>query len=68
MAQALLVTGGYDNTLRLWRADNGACIRTLQHNDSVSVRVRALGACARNTCADSWVLLGLPTSPAARSR
>lgn len=30
----LLVTGGYDNTLRLWRADNGACTRTLQHADS----------------------------------
>lgn len=34
MQQPLLVTGGYDNTLRLWRADNGACVRSLQHNDS----------------------------------
>eukprot|EP00047_Mylnosiga_fluctuans_P008871 m.9144 g.9144 ORF g.9144 m.9144 type:complete len:311 (+) comp2369_c0_seq1:23-955(+) len=30
----LLVTGGYDNTLRLWRADNGSCQRSLQHADS----------------------------------
>jgi hypothetical protein len=31
---ALLATGGYDHTIRLWSPDTGACHRTLQHSDS----------------------------------
>jgi len=32
--ETLLVTGGYDHTIRLWNVNNGSCLRTLQHADS----------------------------------
>lgn len=32
--EPLLVTGGYDHTVRLWNTDNSSCRRTLQHTES----------------------------------
>lgn len=32
--QLILVTGGYDHTIKLWQAHTGVCIRTLQHLDT----------------------------------
>ena len=29
----ILVTGGYDNTIRFWEAWSGVCSRTLQHSE-----------------------------------
>jgi len=34
--QVILVTGGYDHTIKLWQAHTGVCQRTAQHTDSVS--------------------------------
>lgn len=34
----ILVTGGYDNTIRFWEAWSGVCSRTVNHPDHVSVR------------------------------
>jgi G protein beta subunit-like protein len=33
----LLATAGYDHTIRFWEALSGACYRTIQHPDSVSL-------------------------------
>lgn len=30
----ILVTGGYDHTVKLWQAHSGVCLRTMQHPDS----------------------------------
>ncbi|ORZ40119.1 WD repeat-containing protein wat1 [Catenaria anguillulae PL171] len=30
----ILVTGGYDHTIRFWEALSGACVRTIQHTES----------------------------------
>lgn len=32
----LIVTAGYDHTIRFWDVLHGACIATLQHNESVT--------------------------------
>lgn len=32
----LIVTAGYDHTIRFWDVLQGACIATLQHNESVT--------------------------------
>ncbi|PSN45751.1 Target of rapamycin complex subunit lst8 [Blattella germanica] len=32
--QVILVTGGYDHTIKLWQAHTGVCQRTAQHTDS----------------------------------
>lgn len=32
--EVILVTAGYDHTIRFWEALNGVCHRTLQHPDS----------------------------------
>jgi hypothetical protein len=32
----ILVTAGYDNTIRFWEALSGICSRTIQHPNSVS--------------------------------
>lgn len=34
-AAVILVTAGYDHTIRFWDALSGVCIRTIQHPDSV---------------------------------
>eukprot|EP00037_Helgoeca_nana_P008541 m.76126 g.76126 ORF g.76126 m.76126 type:complete len:322 (+) comp19005_c0_seq1:19-984(+) len=34
MEAALLVTGGYDHTIRIWNPDTCSCKRTLQHGES----------------------------------
>lgn len=34
----ILVTGGYDNTIRFWEAWSGVCSRTVNHPDHVSSR------------------------------
>lgn len=34
MWNALLATGGYDNTIRIWNPEQGSCQRTLQHQES----------------------------------
>ena len=31
----ILASGSYDNTVRLWRAADGALLRTLEHTNSV---------------------------------
>lgn len=33
--QIILATGGYDHTIKLWRAETKDCLKTMQHNDSV---------------------------------
>jgi WD40 repeat protein len=35
--QVILVTGGYDHTIKMWQAHTGVCQRTAQHTDSVSL-------------------------------
>ena len=32
----ILVTAGYDNTVRFWEALSGICSKTIKHPDSVS--------------------------------
>lgn len=34
--EVLLVTGGYDHTIKVWQAHSGVCKQTMQHADSVS--------------------------------
>lgn len=34
--KAILATGGYDHTIKLWQAHTGICYWTAQHPDSVS--------------------------------
>lgn len=34
--KAILATGGYDHTIKLWQAHTGVCYWTGQHADSVS--------------------------------
>lgn len=36
--QVILVTGGYDHTIKIWQPHTGACQRTAQHADSVSFK------------------------------
>lgn len=31
----ILVTAGYDNTIRFWEALSGICSKTIKHSDSV---------------------------------
>ncbi len=38
----ILVTAGYDHSIRIWQACSGVCLRTMQHPDSVSVWVHFL--------------------------
>lgn len=33
--QIILATGGYDHTIKLWRAETKDCIKSMQHPDSV---------------------------------
>lgn len=35
--QIILATGGYDHTIKLWRAETKDCIKSMQHADSVSI-------------------------------
>lgn len=51
----ILVTGGYDNTIRFWEAWSGVCSRTLNHQEHVSGRVRAGGREARRNGWDERV-------------
>jgi G protein beta subunit-like protein len=39
--QVILVTGGYDHTIKMWQAHTGVCQRTAQHTDSVSLTLTA---------------------------
>ncbi|NWH82099.1 LST8 protein, partial [Piaya cayana] len=39
----ILATAGYDHTVRFWQAHSGICTRTVQHQDSVSATLGALG-------------------------
>lgn len=32
----ILATGGYDHTIKLWKAETKDCIKSMQHPDSVS--------------------------------
>lgn len=36
--QIILATGGYDHTIKLWRAETKDCIKSMQHPDSVSTK------------------------------
>lgn len=36
-SKAILATGGYDHTIKLWQAHTGICYWTGQHADSVSL-------------------------------
>lgn len=38
----ILVTAGYDHTIRFWEALSGICSRTIQHPDSVSRSERTI--------------------------
>ncbi|KAJ1557476.1 TOR complex subunit lst8, partial [Cladochytrium tenue] len=33
-SEVVLASAGYDHTVRFWEALSGACVRTIQHNDS----------------------------------
>lgn len=33
--QVILVTGGYDHTIKIWQPHTGVCQRTAEHTDSV---------------------------------
>lgn len=33
--QVILVTGGYDHTIKIWQPHTGICQRTAEHTDSV---------------------------------
>lgn len=35
--QIILATGGYDHTIKLWRAETKDCIKSMQHADSVNI-------------------------------
>lgn len=37
--QLILVTGGYDHTIKIWEAVGGSCIRTVQHPESVNKHI-----------------------------
>lgn len=39
----LIVTAGYDHTIRFWEVLQGTCIATLQHNESVRCLIAILG-------------------------
>lgn len=41
-SQIILATGGYDHTIKLWRAETKDCLKTMQHNDSVSSNLSLL--------------------------
>ena len=47
--QVILVTGGYDHTIKLWQAHTGVCQRTAQHTDSVSFTLTV------KACMDTYV-------------
>lgn len=32
----ILATGGYDHTIKIWQTHTGICLRTMQHQESVS--------------------------------
>lgn len=38
----ILVTAGYDHTIRFWEALSGICSRTIQHPDSVNFHYYSL--------------------------
>lgn len=40
--QLILVTAGYDHTIKLWEAHSGVCTRTIQHPDSVILNFKAV--------------------------
>lgn len=52
----ILVTGGYDNTIRFWEAWSGVCSRTLNHQEHVRLSCFLLPFCA-NTDGDLFVLI-----------
>lgn len=37
--QIILATGGYDHTIKLWKAETKDCIKSMQHTDSVNMRM-----------------------------
>ncbi|XP_058127549.1 protein LST8 homolog [Anopheles ziemanni] len=49
--EPLLVSGGYDHTIRVWQPYSGVCLRTMQHTDSqvnsidISPKRNMLAAC-----------------------
>jgi G protein beta subunit-like protein len=36
ITEVVLATAGYDHTIRFWEALSGACLRTIQHPDSIN--------------------------------
>lgn len=36
--QIILATGGYDHTIKLWKAETKDCIKSMQHTDSVNMK------------------------------
>lgn len=55
----ILVTGGYDNTIRFWEAWSGVCSRTLNHQEHVSRACYGRAECRKQR------LLGLRSSAGA---
>lgn len=49
----ILVTGGYDNTIRFWEAWSGVCSRTLNHQEHASLSVCCLRSCMTIANSDS---------------
>jgi target of rapamycin complex subunit LST8 len=42
VTDVILVTAGYDHTIRFWEALSGACLRTIQHPDSLHINQLAI--------------------------
>jgi WD40 repeat protein len=38
----LLITAGYDRTIRFWHANTAAIYRTIMHEDSVRIKIKIL--------------------------
>lgn len=43
--QLILVSGGYDHTIKIWEAGSGVCIRTVQHPESVRIQLSTRSHC-----------------------
>ena len=50
----ILVTAGYDHTIRFWEALSGICSRTIQHSDSVPPSPPTV-ECHGLLCVCSWL-------------
>lgn len=38
--QLILATAGYDHTIKIWQAHTGNCVKSMQHLDSVIIKLQ----------------------------